>query len=333
MTTMASIAELQNAGVTCDAGEAVAIAQQLIQTLRHGDDACGVEPPYGPPTAATVFLKADGTVGCAGCGTAPAVCEVAIFLDALLPAGSPRIPGALRYTIARGMLDVDVPPFDSLDEFSQALARYERGPRDAAVRRVLERAPVAIAVVHAERRHARQTPTALRRALRDADERLYALQAAARAMPASPPPARPRSMSAVAACLGAGMIVIAAGEGMHRRHAPETPVAAPPPSVAAPIAVATTGSMPDLSMPAAEAPVTSAPPDSSSTAVFKSRRIADSPRVVRPGTRRSETVRTRTKRPRSVAVTPPRTARSSKGVLDRLRLRWLRDAFSNRSDL
>src|SRR3954469_158377 len=121
MKTMVSIAELLNAGLTLEAHEAVAIAQQLVGDLRQGEHTSGLEPPYGPPTATNVILMSDGSVTCVGCETTPAVSEVSIFLDALLPAGSPRVPGGLRYTIARGMLDVDVPPFDSLEEFSQAL--------------------------------------------------------------------------------------------------------------------------------------------------------------------------------------------------------------------
>src|SRR6185503_10156791 len=182
----------------------VAVAQQLIQALRGSGAPAGLEPPYGPPTAATVVLNADGTVSCSGCGSTPAISEIAIFLDALLPAGSPRVPGGLRYAIARALLEVDVPPFDSLDAFSEALARHERGDRSEAVRRLLQRAesPCGLAAVaRAERR----------RALREADARLYAQQHAARALPPAPPLSK-RTVPAVAACLGAGLMLIAAGE-------------------------------------------------------------------------------------------------------------------------
>src|SRR6476469_4281238 len=110
MTTVASITELQDGGLTVEADEAVAIAQQLIRSLRAAA-VRHVEPPYGPPTAANVFLNEDGSVTCRGCDTAPAVFEIAIFLDALL-SPSPRVPGGLRYAIARAMLAVDVAPFD-----------------------------------------------------------------------------------------------------------------------------------------------------------------------------------------------------------------------------
>ena len=189
MTTTVSIAELQHAGVTLEPVEAVAVAQQLIQTLRRSDDAGEVEPPYGPPTAANVVLNADGSVSCAACGTTPAISEIAIFLDALLPPGSLRVPGGLRYTIARGLLEVDVAPFDSLDDFSRALGRHESGPRDEVVRRLLRRAEwarAAAAGARADRRRARTTE--LRRALREADAQLYAHQLAA----AVPPSRRSR---------------------------------------------------------------------------------------------------------------------------------------------
>src|ERR1700738_1548841 len=147
MTTTASVAEVQSAGVTIEAEEAVAIAQQLIATLRSGGTADAVEPPYGPPSRANVYLDADGSVVCRACETTPAVSEMAILLEAMLPAESGRVPGGLRYAIARALLDVDVPPFDSLDDFSETLRRYERGSRRQLVRRVLQRLDARRAIV------------------------------------------------------------------------------------------------------------------------------------------------------------------------------------------
>src|SRR5712671_4592334 len=138
MKTIVSVAELRHAGITIEADEAVAIAQQLMAALRNGD-ADVVQPPYGPPTSENVYLDEDGSVICRACETTPAVSEMAIFLQAMLPVPSIRLPGGLRYTIARALLDVDVPPFDSLDDFSETLTRYERGSRRQIVRRVLQR--------------------------------------------------------------------------------------------------------------------------------------------------------------------------------------------------
>jgi len=176
---MKSIAELCAAGVAIEADEAVAITQQLITTLRdhaRGDD---VRPPYGPPTLNNVFLREDGSVVCRGCKATPGVSEVGIFLESLLPCGSPRVPGALRYIIARALLNVDVPPFDSLEELSTHLARHERGDRAAAVRTVLRRAAAPREMSRVppfERRRPSGSTTELRRALREADARLFEQQ-------------------------------------------------------------------------------------------------------------------------------------------------------------
>src|SRR5215216_5801646 len=163
-----SIDELLDAGVILEADEAVAIAQQLIAALRDPGQTDEVQPPYGPPSTENVLLKEDGTVFCRGCNATPAVSEIGRFLDSLLPEGSPRVPGGLRYTIARAQLNVDVPPFGSLHELSQDLARHEFGERDMAVRRALARfsavsAPAAVSRVDRRRQHA--SVTDLRRAL------------------------------------------------------------------------------------------------------------------------------------------------------------------------
>jgi hypothetical protein len=167
------IAELQRGGVILEAAEAVAITQQLIQTLRESSSGGALEPPYGPPTASNVMLSGDGSVSCTACGATPAISEIAIFLDSLVPAGSPG-PGGLRYLIARGLLEVDVAPFDSLDEFAEALKRHERGERSEVIRGLLARAEPLCAgalVLSGDRRRSRANATDLRRALRDADAR------------------------------------------------------------------------------------------------------------------------------------------------------------------
>src|SRR4051812_31544040 len=217
MKTMASIAELLNQGVKLETHEAVAIAQQLILALIRAECPADVGPPYGPPTPANVILTADGAVYCVGCETA-AVSEVAIFLDGLLPAGSPRVTGALRYTIARGLLDVDVAPFDSLQDFSAALMRHELGARDAVVRGVLARGASAGATskpaVLVERRRVGASRSDLRRALREADAQLYEYEVNAASPQTRRSPSRGQTVPAVAACLGAGMLLAAAGEIM-----------------------------------------------------------------------------------------------------------------------
>src|SRR6266850_5243639 len=138
MATTTSIAELRTTGIAFRAEEAVAIAQQIIHNLPLGGDS-RVEPPFGPPSPDNVYVDDEGFVTCRGCESTPAVPEMAIFLQVLLPAGTPRVPGALRYMIARALHDVDAPPFDSIDDFSEGLARFERGDRTAIVRAMVAR--------------------------------------------------------------------------------------------------------------------------------------------------------------------------------------------------
>src|SRR5687767_2178685 len=70
----------------------------------------------------------------------PSVASVAHLLLTLLPAGTPNVPAPLRYTIARGLEDVEAPPFKSLDEFSTVLERFEEGASRDVLRRVVQRA-------------------------------------------------------------------------------------------------------------------------------------------------------------------------------------------------
>src|SRR3954469_18536122 len=227
-----SIAELRDAGVVFTAEEAVAITQQLTAMLRDPHAGDLVQPPFGPPSAENVFLSDDGSVVCRGCRATPAVSEIGIFLDSLLPDGSMRVPGALRYTIARALLNVDVPPFDSLDDLSRDLARHERGPRAESVRGVLARAagqrrpaPTTLGLV--DRRRARPLETELRRAVRGGDARPFGQRPPAHAplceqrprvigQQTGVQPVPPRSTRAAAACLAAGVALMCTGEFMHK---------------------------------------------------------------------------------------------------------------------
>ena len=315
---MMSIAEIQARGVTLGALDAVAVAQQLISSLREPSRADGLEPPFGPPSAANVFVHDDGSVTCRECQTTPTVSEVGILLDALLPYGSPRVPGALRYTIARALLEVDVPPFASLDDFSRDLARHETRPRAAVVSNLLARATGATAVVPAlraaatamERRQARASQSELRRALREAEVRLYEHQAPVRVLDLKPPPpSRIRTFDAAFACLAAGLILIGTGEAMHRRHGAT--------QIAQPAAVTTPASAPEAARSVAEpAPM---PSERGIIAVHDDRPVV---KRVRLETRRAAAKRTA--RP-VVQQTVPRPSR--KGLLDRLKLGWLRNAI------
>jgi hypothetical protein len=345
MTTTASIAELQRAGILLDAREAVAIAQQLIQALRQSSPG-GIEPPYGPPTASNVVLNADGSVACAACGTTPAISEMAIFLDSLIPAGAPRVPGGLRYIIARGLLEVDVVPFDSIDEFSEALKRHERGERHEIVRRLLTRAEAACAaafVRSGDRRRSLATATDLRRALRDADARLYEQQGTSWTSNAPPPRARPATAPAIAACIGSGLLLIVAGEFMYGRE----PAAAAEPAriTAAPAAFvkAEPAAIQVSAKETLESATETAPVPARRSRTSTARRGAgvqfDSrgPEPTRPVPRVWPEPRERSDRPTAKpAARAPATigkVRAERpGVMDRLRLRWLRDVFATKSE-
>ena len=135
----ASLCELLDRGVVVQAHEAVAIVQQLI----NDGASSGGSLPSGPPSVTSIRLQNDGLAVAAGCDVTPSVFEAALLLQSMLPAGAGQVPGALRYAIARGLLEVVAPPFESIGDFSRALQRFERGDRRAAVRGLLNRMPAA----------------------------------------------------------------------------------------------------------------------------------------------------------------------------------------------
>ena len=319
-----SIAELRAAGITFQADEAVAIAQQLIDGLLASPDADQLQPPFGPPSSANVFLKDDGAVECRGCRVTPAVSEVGIFLDDLLPPGSPRVPGGLRYSIARALLNVDVPPFDSLSAFADALARHERGRRVNHVRRVLARAdsgPAIVPIAAVERRRVRASASSLRRELREADARLYQQREGLSGRPAvidlvamtPPAPPRGRPYNAAAACLAVGLSLTAAGAGM---HAPRAPIAAPQTVTAAQTTVVR--DEPRVELASIRTP---------ERGIITVRDVPSRPvPATRVAARRAPVKRA------SRAQTGDGRGRiahqRSRGLLDRLKLGWLRTAFT-----
>jgi hypothetical protein len=327
-----SIADWQAAGFLFESDEAVAIAQELITNLlqpQHLDEA---RPPYGPPSPQNVFLKADGSVVCRGCLATPAVSEVAIFLEQLLPAGSPRVPGGLRYTLARALLNVDVPPFDSLQELSRDLARHERGDRSEVIRRALARAHSqrAPAPVLVERRRNGGRVTTLRRELREADVRLYQQGGGRRQEPAvidlvaaAQVPYRGRTLSAAAACLVVGCSLIGAGELMHRQPTPAVPAHAS-------VSGVQTAVSDDLRRPSAPALVSPEPVRESG--IITVRDVRTPVRSSKPVARRIS-VKRAARPPLANVQRQPVARRPSRGVLDRLRLGWLKHAFTNHSDL
>ena len=326
-----SVAALRAAGITIEADEAVAIAQQLISSFLERRDADEVEPPYGPPSLDNVILKDDGAVVCVGCTTTPAVSEVGIFLDAMLPTGAGRVPGGVRYTIARALLDVDVPPYDSLADLSRALERHEHGRRAGLVRGVLARAggaqtPQKIAIV--ERRQGRASASELRRSLREADARWFEHQ---RQLPRDhvidlrPPtaaaPKRDFSPTAVAACLAAGLSLIGTGEVIHRRQAAMDAARSAPIVMHAPAA----------DVPRAEPAAAVVTPERGIIVVRDN--SSSRPRPLRRDVRRVSIKRTAARPAAMMVRRPPASRPPSRSLLDRLKLGWLRAAFAAHSDL
>jgi len=137
MNTALTVSELGRR-VRIEAHEAVAIALQTVEVCVCRTSRAA---PFGPPTVDSVFLDPGGQISCPGCAATPAVSEIAALLDAMLPrATGTRVPGGLRYAIARALLEVDARPFDSLAEFTTVLERYERGDRDEVLRTLATRA-------------------------------------------------------------------------------------------------------------------------------------------------------------------------------------------------
>jgi hypothetical protein len=224
MNPTITLADLRARGVTLSSQEAIAIAQSLI----HSDQsAFNARPPYGPPTADTVTINADGLVECRTCAATPAVSEIAILLQDLLPMGTKGVPGALRYALGRALLEVEAPPFDSIEDFSRTLARFEGGDRtrllgDVYRRAVVTRPALPAAVVQLATRDRRRLPMVTseqRRELRALDRQLFEQRQAEAA--AANTPARVRwfvRRAPIAACFAAGLLLLFAGEFMRSRQ-------------------------------------------------------------------------------------------------------------------
>ena len=319
MARTVSITELRRARIYLTADEAVAIAQQLIHRTRAVPVPVEPEPLAGPPSADNVYLNQDGSVCCRGYDATPAVFEIAILLQSILPQGT-TVPGALRYTIARALLEVDVPPFDSIQEFSEALTRFERVDRGYLVRGLVDRwqetvRAAALAFPAAlDRRRTGPLASDLRRHLREADARLYEQALAAAPVVATrvqTPAKRFRVLPAFGACFAAGGILIAAADVMQVPRGVEMrlPAVAPPPSASA-AAVPSSGlQLPELPGVALQS--------TARREVFK--RPA---KLIRP----SESRLDRTDATKRGQRGP------SRSVLEKLRLQWLKNAFSLHPD-
>jgi hypothetical protein len=144
---------------------------------------------------------------------------------------------------------------------------------------------------------------------------------------AAPTPNHGRRLSAAAACVGLGVSLIGAGELMHRPSTPSvasaTPTPTPTPTQMSPIEIRTVSDEP---RPAPDRPIISL-----ERGIIAVRAVTPgSVRATRPEPRRVSVKRNVRQTPATVRRPAPR---KSRGVLDRLRLGWLRRAFTSHSDL
>ncbi len=295
-----TLRDLLDSGVTVRVGEAVAIVQRLM----HDDPAAfDATSPYGPLTLHNVEIASDGHLRCTGTAATVSVYEAAALLQELLSAGAGAIPGALRYTLGRALLEVEAPPFDSRQQFSAALERFEDGPRAEVIAALHARAS-SRDTTPADRRRATATHAALRRELRDADLRLYAATIALRPPLAQGDPRR--SAGPIAGCVLAGAALIAAGGAastVHRRTPADSPRPASEPRVltrdiALPPQATTPPSVPRVQTPMPLAPRPARVDSSPAAAARKGSRL----HAARSGARRP--------------VDPDR------GVIARIRFEW-----------
>jgi hypothetical protein len=112
-------------GLEITPAEAVAIVQALASSA-----ACA--------SFDDIEVDSDGSVRCRSSQGAADVAGLAALLDRLLPKSG--VPAPLRYTIARGLGLVEAPAFESIDDFSRALVRFESGDRTEIIRGLLARA-------------------------------------------------------------------------------------------------------------------------------------------------------------------------------------------------
>jgi hypothetical protein len=329
METRTSIIEIHNAALSLRADEAVAVVQQLINSIPEAGDTIG-EEPFGPPSLHNVYLAEDGAVTCHACQVTPAVAETAIFLQQMLPEGTSRVPGALRYTIARALHEVDAPPFDSIRDFSAALERFESGDRTAVVRALVARATAVsldrLRGSREDRRRLVPSSSDFRRELRAADARYYELATASVRIAASypPPPPEPRRVVTVAAGIVAGLCLVFVGEVMHTRS---TPPHVTPASPAGHQTLAVPDPEPAMVLKQEEEDIVSEPVSLRSAAS-----VAPVTTASLSAERSSKsTVKRAARRPSQPAMHTHRD-KGGQGVLDRLHLGWLRSTFTLRHD-
>lgn len=123
MTSRVSLTELAAAGIRLRPAEAVTLVAEICRQYSSGR-------LRGIPSAGVIRITRDGDVVAAGpvTTTKDAVHRVAHLCHVLLGGfDAPpeyRASGALQIALARGLGTLDLPPYESLDEFCAALARF-----------------------------------------------------------------------------------------------------------------------------------------------------------------------------------------------------------------
>ena len=123
MTNRVSLAELAAAQIRLRPAEAVALVSEICR-----QNLASILP--GIPSPGVIRLSRDGGIAIEGPVRASQddVARAATLLETLLPgfeaAPEFRASGALRLLIARALGTLDLPPFESLEDFTAAIARF-----------------------------------------------------------------------------------------------------------------------------------------------------------------------------------------------------------------
>jgi cytoskeletal protein RodZ len=131
-----SLADLSSAGIRLRPYQAVTLVREIALLVARGG-------APGVPSAHVIRLAPSGAIGIEGPVAAggPDVARAAQLLDTLLPgfdaAGEFKVPGALRLIVARAAGTLDLPPYQSLDEFATALTRFAHADAAAVVRELV----------------------------------------------------------------------------------------------------------------------------------------------------------------------------------------------------
>lgn len=135
--TRLSLADLSLAGVRLRPSDSVTIVRELILQVIGGS-------VPGVPSAHVIRLQPDGFLTVEGpVASDRAVSRAAQLLDVLLPpfdaAREFKVPGALRLVVARALGTLDVPPYQSLEQFAEALQRFGDPDPAARIRQLVAR--------------------------------------------------------------------------------------------------------------------------------------------------------------------------------------------------